>query len=179
MKTAVKNNLSDKYSKGTIIIHWVSFMLIILLIPTGFIMGNMEAGIAKLNLLRVHMFVGILVFALTLVRVWFFFRHKRPSRLETGNSLHNKLVIWIENSFYYILILLCITGIATIAMGNLGEALQRADASLLPRNLDIPPLNAHKALSILLIALLIGHIGGVVNHYLKNKKENTLKRILP
>lgn len=178
MKTIIKNNLSEKYSKGTIIIHWVSFLLIVLLIPTGFLMGNMEAGIAKLNLLRVHMFVGILVFVLTLLRVWFFFRHKRPSRLETGSSLHNKLVVWIENSFYYILILLCITGIATVAMGNLGVAVQNADASLLPETLDVPPLGAHKALAILLIVLLIGHVGGVINHYLKNK-ENTLKRILP
>lgn len=178
MKTIVKNNLSEKYSKGTIIIHWVSFLLIVLLIPTGFIIGNMEAGMAKLNLLRVHMFVGILVFALTLLRVWFFFRDKRPSRLKTGSSLHNKLVVWIENSFYYILILLCITGIATVAMGNLGEAVKNADASLLPESLNVAPLGAHKVLVILLIILLLGHIGAVVNHYLNNK-ENTLKRILP
>lgn len=178
MKTIVKNNLSDKYSKGTIIIHWLSFLLIIALIPTGFIMADMEQGTAKLNLLRLHLLVGIIVFVLTLVRVWFFFRYKRPAKLETGNVLHNKLVVWIENSFYYILILLCITGIATIAMGNFGEALQSADASLLPKKIDIPPLNAHKALAILLIILLLGHIGGVINHYIKNK-ENTIKRITP
>ncbi|KXK15914.1 MAG: cytochrome b561 [Chloroflexi bacterium OLB14] len=178
MKTIVKNNLSDKYSKGTIIIHWLSFLLIIALIPTGIIMADMEAGTAKLNLLQLHVLVGIIVFVLTLVRVWFFFRHKRPSKLETGNALHNKLVVWIENSFYYILILLCITGIATIVMGNIGEALQSADASLLPENLDIPPRYAHKVSAILLIILLLGHIGGVINHYIKNK-ENTIKRITP
>lgn len=176
MGTILKNNLSEKYSKGTIIIHWVSLLLIILLIPTGFIMSDMEPGTAKLNLLRIHLLVGIVIFVLTLVRVLFFFRHKRPTKLETGKPLHNKLVVWIENSFYYLLILLCVTGIATIAMGNLGEAVQHADASLLPKNLDVPPLGAHKALAILLIILLIGHIGGVINHYLKNK-ENTIKRI--
>lgn len=47
-----------------------------------------------------------------------------------------------------------------------------------PRSLDVPPLGVHKALAILLIAFLIGHIGGVINHYVK-KKENTLNRILP
>lgn len=178
MKTTVKNNLSEKYNKGTIIIHWLSFLLIILLIPIGFIMSDMEPGMTKLNLLKVHAFVGILILALTLIRVWFFFRHKRPSKLETGSSLHNTLVVWIENSFYFLLILLCISGIATIAMGNLGEALQNSDASLLPKNHHVPPLAAHKALAIFLIILLIGHIGGVVNHYVK-KKENSLKRILP
>ncbi|MBS1776171.1 MAG: cytochrome b/b6 domain-containing protein [Bacteroidetes bacterium] len=178
MKTIVNNNLSDKYSKGTIIIHWLSFLLIIALIPTGIIMADMEPGIAKINLLRLHALVGIIVFVLTLVRVWFFFRHKRPSKLETGSVLHNKLVVWIENSFYYILILLCITGIGTIIMGGFGEAIQSVNASLLPENLDIPPLNAHKASAILLIIVLFGHIGGVINHYIKNK-ENTIKRITP
>lgn len=178
MKTIVKNNLSEKYSKGTIIIHWLSFLLIIALIPTGIIMEDMEPGVAKINLLRLHALVGVIVFVLTLVRVWFFFRHKRPSKLETGSTIHNKLVVWIENSFYYLLILLCITGIATIVMGNLGEALQSNDASLLPKSLDIPPLYVHKASAMLLIILLLGHIGGVINHYVKNKK-NTIKRITP
>lgn len=178
MKTIVKNSLSEKYSKGTIIIHWLSFLLIIALIPTGIIMEDMEPGVAKINLLRLHALVGIIVFVLTLIRVWFFFRHKRPSKLETGSTIHNKLVVWIENSFYYLLILLCITGIVTIVMGNLGEALQSNDASLLPKSLDFPPLNVHKASAMLLIILLLGHIGGVINHYIKNK-ENTIKRITP
>lgn len=76
------------------------------------------------------------------------------------------------------MILLCLTGIATIVMGNLGEALQSNDASLLPKSLDIPPLYVHKASAMLLIILLLGHIGGVINHYIKNK-ENTIKRITP
>lgn len=62
MKTIVKNNLSDKYSKGTIIIHWLSFLLIIALIPTGIIMEDMEPGVVKINLLRLHALVGIIVF---------------------------------------------------------------------------------------------------------------------
>ncbi|SUJ02500.1 Uncharacterized conserved protein [Sphingobacterium spiritivorum] len=178
MRAIIKNNLSEKYSKGTILIHWTCFLLIVLLIPTGFIMGDMDRGIAKLNLLKVHLLVGILVFALTLLRIWYFFYQKRPSRLETGNFLHNNLVIWIENSFYIMLILLCISGLVTVSMENLGEAVQHADISLLSESFNGPSLSAHKALAILFIILLIGHTGGVVNHYLKNK-ENTIKRILP
>ncbi|MGJ1421097.1 cytochrome b/b6 domain-containing protein [Sphingobacterium spiritivorum] len=178
MSAIIKNNLSEKYSKGTILIHWLCFLLIVLLIPTGFIMGDMDRGIAKLNLLKVHLFVGILVFALTLLRIWYFFYQKRPSTLETGNFLHNNLVIWIENSFYIILILLCITGLVTVSMGNFGEAVQNTDISPLSENFNGPSHSAHKALAILFIILLMGHIAGVVNHYLKNK-ENIIKRILP
>ncbi|KAB1231076.1 cytochrome b [Chryseobacterium viscerum] len=177
MKKIIKNNLSEKYSKGTIIIHWISLVLIILLLPTGFLMQEMKAEM-RLNLLRVHTLFGILIFVLTLIRILFFFRNQRPSKLETGSSFHNKLVVWIESSFYYLLIFLCLSGITTLITSNLTEAIQNSEASLLPKKLDTPPLITHRALAILLIVLLIVHIGGVVTHYLKNK-ENTLKRILP
>ncbi|KMQ64656.1 hypothetical protein ACM46_10435 [Chryseobacterium angstadtii] len=178
MKKIIYNNLLKKYGKGTIIIHWISFLLILLLIPTGYIMSDLELGPTKLNLLKLHFGIGILVFILTLVRVFFYFHYKRPSKLETGNLLHNRLVFWIENSFYYLLIFLCVSGIATIILGNFGQAIQLSDSSYLPENVDIPSLSAHRVLAIILIILLIGHVGGVIIHYLKNK-ENTLKRILP
>ncbi|RXM53490.1 MULTISPECIES: cytochrome b [unclassified Chryseobacterium] len=177
MEKIIKNNLSKKYSKGTIIIHWLSLFLIILLIPTGFLMQEMNKEI-QLNLLKVHIFSGVLIFVLTLIRTLFFFRHQRPPKLETGNSLHNKLVVSVETSFYYLLILLCFSGLATLIMGNFTIAIQNSDASLIPQKLTIPPLITHRVLAILLIILLTVHIGGVINHYLKNK-ENTLKRILP
>ncbi len=176
MKT-IKNNLLEKYSKAIIIIHWLSFLLIMVLIPIGFLMANMEGGELRLVLLRVHVILGILVFILTLLRVWFFFTHKRPSRLQTGSWLHDKLIVWIENSFYFILILLSTSGIATIIFGNFAEAIKKSDISLLPQTYDIPPSMAHKALAIILIILLLGHVGGVINHYIKTR-ENTLKRIM-
>lgn len=178
MGTTIKNDLSDKYSKPTIIIHWLSFVLIMGLIPAGFIVSNIENSETKLILLRVHVIAGVLVFILTLLRVWFFFKHKRPSKLQTGNRLHDKLIIWLENSFYFILILLSTSGLATLVFGNFTEAIQNNDASLLPQTVDVPPLMAHKAMAIILIILLIGHVGGVINHYIKTK-ENTLKRITP
>ena len=65
-------------------------------------------------------------------------------------------------------------GKGTIILGNYGQAIQLSESSYLPKNLDIPSLSAHKALAIILIILLIGHVGGIIIHYLKNK-ENTLK----
>ena len=178
MKTIIKNNFLEKYSKATIIIHWLSFLLILTLLPLGYIMSDIENGEVKLILLRVHIFLGILVFILTLLRVLVFFKHKRPSKLKTGSWLHDKLIVWIENSFYVILILLSTSGIATVVFGKFAEAIKESDISLLPQTVDVPPLMAHKALAIILIILLLGHVGGVINNYIKTK-ENTLKRITP
>lgn len=178
METTINNDLSKKYSRGTIAIHWISFILIAGLIPVGFIMADTEPGAKKILLYRLHLLMGVTIFVLTLLRVWFFFKHRRPPKLETGNSLHNKLVVWIENSFYFFLILLSTSGIATVIFGELGQAIKTADYTLLPKKLDVPPLVGHQILAKILIALLIAHVAGVLNHYLKFK-ENTLKRILP
>jgi cytochrome b561 len=178
METTIKNDLSKKYSRGAIVIHWISFLLIAGLIPVGFIMADTEPSAQKILLYRLHMLMGITVFVLTLLRVWFFFNNQRPPKLETGSSLHNKLVVWIENSFYFVLILLSISGILTVILGELGQAIKTADYTLLPKTLDIPPMIGHQILAKILIALLIAHVTGVLNHYLKFK-ENTLKRILP
>lgn len=178
MKATTGNDLSTKYSKTTILIHWVSFLLIMALLPLGFIMARMENDGTKLILMRAHILIGLLVFALTLLRVWSFFKHKRPSRLQTGSRLHERLIVWIENSFYFILILLSTSGIATVVAGGIGEAIRENRVELLPQSYDIPPLMAHRFLAIVLVILLIGHVGGVINHYIK-AKENTLKRITP
>ncbi len=179
MHAITKNNLLEQYSKGTIIIHWISFLLIIILIPTGFIMGEMEAGNAKHNLLLLHVMAGILVFVLTILRAWLFFRCGRPTKLETGHKLHNKLVVWVERSFYYLLILLCLSGIILFSTGNIGKELLCANSfALTSPVIKIGAQNVHKISAIIMIVLLLSHIAGVANHYVRNK-ENILKRILP
>jgi cytochrome b561 len=178
MATSIKNDLTKKYSKETIAIHWISLLLILALIPIGFIMADTEIGEKKILLYRVHIILGIIVFILTLFRVWFFFKNQRPPKLETGSNFHNKLVIWIEYSFYWILILLSTSGISTVILGGLGEAIKSGDYNLLPKTLDVPPLVAHGFLAQILIALLLLHIAGVIMHYIKTK-ENTLNRIMP
>jgi cytochrome b561 len=69
MVPIIKNDLSEKYSKGTIIIHWATLLLILTLIPTGFLMAATKPSEAKLLLLRVYFFVGVTIFTLTLLRV--------------------------------------------------------------------------------------------------------------
>lgn len=175
MKT-VNNDLSQKYGKGTIAIHWISALLIFCLIPTGFLMADAESGETKVLLLKVHAVVGFIVFLLTLIRSYLFFRSPRPPHLETGSAFHNKMVYVLENTFYFVIIALCISGIAGIATTNLGEIIQTNNYSLLDSFKPTAAIFGHEVLAKILIALLIAHIGGVILHYIKFK-ENNIKRI--
>ncbi len=177
MDATIKNNLSKKFSKTTIVIHWLSFLAFLALVPLGFIMSDLEPSAQKLSMYKIHSIVGIIVLLLTLARVFVFFKHERPADLKTGSKFNDKLAVWIHNAFYFIILLLTFSGLAILVQGGLYDAYTSNDYNLMPKALDIPPLKAHGALAFLLIALFVFHVAGVIKHYVLTK-ENTLKRIL-
>lgn len=175
MKNEIQNDLTDKFSKGTIIIHWVSALLIFTLFYLGLSMGDLEVA-DKMDLLKPHAALGLLVFILTVVRSVMFFRSKRPADLKTGSKFNDKLAVWIHNAFYILLLIIGTSGIATMIIGGYGDALQTGDLTLIKAHEEIPPLNAHALAAYLTMVLVVLHIIGVVKHFVLTK-ENTLKRI--
>ena len=110
MKKTIQNDLTQKYSKATIATHWLTALLILILFPLGKYMENIETS-EKMGLITIHVILGIIVFVLTIVRTRSFFKHERPSNLETGSKFNNKLTVWIHNVFYIILFILSISGL--------------------------------------------------------------------
>lgn len=175
MKTTVHNDLSEKYNKGTILIHWLTALLILTLFPLGKYMSGLEPA-EKSALIKVHALLGMLVFILTMVRSWLFFKKKRPKDLETGSKFNDKLAVWIHNIFYFLLFAIALSGIATMALGGYVDALQANDPTMLKEPADIATLAPHGILATVMMVLLALHILGVAKHYVLTK-ENPLKRI--
>ena len=176
MSSNVKNDLNDKYSKGIIIIHWISSLLIISIFVLGLSMDGLKVS-DKVELLKPHAVLGLLLFILTIIRSIMFFKSKRPADLKTGSKFNDKLVIMIYNSFYILLILIGLSGIITMIIGGYLDALQTADLSLIKDDDDLLSLKVHGFLAFLTMGLVFIHIVGVIKHFIKTK-ENTLKRIL-
>ena len=175
MNENIQNDLNDKYSKGIIIIHWLTALLIFALFSLGLSMDGLEVG-EKMDLLKPHAALGLLFFVLTVIRSVMFFRSKKPADLKTGSKFNDKLAVWIHNAFYILMLLLGISGIATMIIGGYGHALQTGDLSLIKPSEDIPSIKAHGVLSFLTMGLVALHVVGVLKHYVLTK-ENTLKRI--
>ncbi len=171
----VTNDLTQKYSKGHIIIHWLTALLIIALFPLGKYMATMQAS-EKLFLIKIHAILGIIVFLLTLVRSYLFFKSKRPENLKTGHKINDKLAVWIHNAFYFLLIAISIAGLATIFVGGYVDALKSGMSDLIVSKENIMPLKAHELLATITIVLLALHVLGVIKHYVLTK-ENSLKRM--
>lgn len=174
MATQINNDLTKKYSNGTMLMHWLTVACIAILIPTGLLMVDSNSEYQKLFLYNLHLSIGIAVFFISLLRVWFFFKTPRPAKLKTGNALHNKLIVAVEYSFYLILLLLPFTGIGIMFTTDLYSTFPTS----LPQNMDSGLIRPHKFLSYVLISLFVLHIAGIFMHLIKHK-ENTLKRILP
>ena len=173
--TKQKNDLTQKYSKGTIVIHWVTALLILTLFPLGKYMEDISFA-EKMGLIKVHAILGVIVFILTLIRSYLFFKSKRPKDLETGSKFNDTLAVWIHNAFYILLITISIAGIVTMFTGGYIDALQSGTSDLILSREDLIPLKAHGFLATIMIILLVLHVLGVIKHYTLTK-ENTLKRM--
>lgn len=171
----MENDLTQKYNKGTIAIHWITALLILILFPLGKYMSGLEPS-EKMGLIKIHAIFGIVVLLLTIVRSWLFFKKKRPDDLKTGSKFNDKLAIWIHNIFYFILFAIAFSGIATMILGGYGEALQSNNFELIKERADIAPLKPHGIMALIMMLLLVMHVIGVIKHYFFTK-ENTLKRI--
>ncbi len=176
MKTKIQNDLSKKFSKGTIAIHWLTALLILILFPLGKYMSGLEP-VEKIGLIKVHVALGLLIFILTIIRSWLFFKSDRPADIKTGSKFNDKLVIWIHNAFYFLLFGIAISGIATMLSGGYGDALMNGNIKSIKNADEILPLKGHELIALIIMALLVLHVVGVVKHYILTK-ENTLNRIL-
>ena len=174
-KNKTMNDLSKKYSKAIIAIHWISAILILSLFPLGKYMEGLTES-EKMGLIKVHAILGVLVFILTLLRIFFFFKHERPSDLKTGSKFNDKLAVWIHNLFYFLLIGICLSGIASMILGGYGDALSANSFELIKSREEIVPLKPHEVMSVFMMIFLALHVVGVIKHFIL-KKENTLKRI--
>lgn len=175
MKRKIHNDLNQKYSKEIIAIHWITTLLIITLFPLGKYMSGLEPS-EKMGLLKIHAALGAVVFFLTLLRSYFFFKSKRPDDLKTGSKFNDKLAIWIHNIFYFLLIGISLAGFAVMFLGGHLDALKSGNFDLMLLKEDLVPLKAHRLLATVMMILLVLHVFGVIKHYLFTK-ENTLKRI--
>jgi cytochrome b561 len=176
MKT-VHNDLEDKYDFKVSIIHWLSAFFILSLIPTGKILRETEGGFLKLALYQYHVAIGVAVSLLTLYRVFLFFTRYRPKSVQTGWVWHDKLIYWSHRAFYWLLIILGISGLATIlTTPQLKDALYNVDFKSLPKRVDSGIFDIHEIAANVMITLLIFHVGGVILHYIRFK-ENLLERI--
>lgn len=172
----IKNDLTQKFNRGTILTHWITAMLIFTLIALSLNTVG-EQYLEKLTIIKIHIFLGSLVFIFTIYRSYLLIKTKQPASLKTGSKFIDKLAIWNHYLFYLLLFAISITGFIVMFVGNYLNAFSSGNINDIVSPKDIPLLKYHVLIIAFLIILFIMHIVGVIKHYIFNK-ENTLKRIV-
>jgi len=169
----------SRYHPLLVTLHWV---LAALILGALFIGSQVLAEIPnnapeKLDSLRYHMIIGLVIGALMLVRLVTRFVTQKPPHAETGNVVMNSAARFAHVALYVIVILMVASGIGIsltvglpdIVFGDSGAALPETFSGIVPRRI-------HGILSKLLALTILVHIVGWAYHQFI-LKDGLIRRI--
>ena len=171
------NNVSE-YGLISKLFHWFSAAVLIIQIPLGFYLVDLDFDEKRLTIESIHVLLGLSIFYLTLFRLIYKIFNPTP---PLSNSIFpgQRQIAKLNHIFLYVLIfMVTISGIFKKLFN--GEILDIFFLSLeIQDNFDLADLfyNIHVLANYSLIALITLHILAVITHKLLFK-ENLLKKIL-
>ena len=156
----------QRYGGIAIGLHWASAILILGMLPLGFLMQNAGAG-DRLLWYRVHGMVGFAVLLLTMARLAWKLFDVKPAPTPGLTGVHLRGMELVHVFLYLVLLVLVGSGIALNIQSGLLDVLRGA-ANDFPHLTDFGSRRAHGVLARIYIALLVAHIGGVAVHQFRH-----------
>ena len=156
----------NRYGMVAVIVHWLSVLLIAGLLITGLRAPNVTDLAAKIDILRVHVPLGLVILSLTLFRIIWWWRFDMKPGPIAGTLLWQERSAKAVHILVYVLILgMAATGIGMMAMSGAGQILFLGEAGPLPDFFKYVPRVPHGIGGRVLIALLAAHIGAALYHH--------------
>ena len=173
----IKNSLTE-YGIISKIFHWLSAAVLIVQIPLGFFLVDMDFNEKRLTIESIHVTLGLSIFYLTLLRLIYKTFNPTPA-LQNSIFPGQKIIAKLNHIFLYIAILVITISGALKKLYN-GEELDMFFFNLeIKDNFELAEIfyEVHIIGNYTLVALITLHISAVIIHKLLFK-ENLLKRIL-
>ena len=171
------NNLTE-YGSISKIFHWLSAAVLLIQIPLGFYLVDLDFSEKRLTIESIHVILGLSIFYLTLLRLIYKLFNPTPS---LGNNIFpgRRLIAKLNHILLYLSILVITTSGALKKLFN-GEMLDLFLFDIeIKDNFELAEIfyDIHILSNYTLIALISLHIFAVIVHKLLFK-ENLLKKIL-
>ena len=173
----LRNTLTE-YGTISKIFHWSSAAVLIIQIPLGFYLVDMDFSEKRLTVESLHVTLGISIFYLTILRLIYKTFNPTP-HLQNSIFAGQKLIAKLNHYLLYISILIITISGALKKLYN-GEKLDLFFFNLeIKENFELADIfyEIHIIGNFTLIGLITLHILAVITHKLFFK-ENLLKRIL-
>ena len=173
----LKNTLTE-YGAISKIFHWISAAVLIIQIPLGMYLVDMDFSEKRLTIENIHVAVGISIFYLTILRLIYKIFNPTPN-LNNSIFTGQRLIAKLNHVFLYISILIITISGALKKLYN-GEELNMFFFNLeIQDNFDLAEIfyEIHIIGNYTLIGLITLHISAFIIHKIIFK-ENLLRRIL-
>jgi len=171
------NSLTE-YGLISKIFHWLSATVLLIQIPLGFYLVDLDFSDKRLTIESIHVTLGLTIFYLTILRLFYKLINPTPS-LTNSIFPGQKIIAKLNHIFLYISILVITISGALKKLFN-GELLDLFFFDLeIKDNFNFEEFfyDIHIIGNYTLIALILLHISAVIIHRVLFK-ENLLRRIL-
>lgn len=167
----------DRYGAVAISIHWLSALLILILLYSGFRAAGVEDAVAKAAQLRIHLPVAILILALTTFRIFWWLRHDdKPAPLAGATPLQERLARVAHVLLYVVMLGMVASGVGMTVASGAAPSIFAPDVSALPDFWRYPPRVPHGLGARLMVALLGLHVAAALYHHFV-RRDRIFQRI--
>ncbi len=173
--------IPDRYAAPARALHWLTAVLVIAMIPAGFVLLSLPAGPIQDTAFLLHRSTGVLLFALTALRLAWRLSHPPPPLPASIPAAQRAVAHAVHVALYGLLFAMPLVGWwATSAYG--------APISVFGL-FELPPLVAkdealaerafalHGALGIAMAVLIAAHAGAALQHHFV-RRDGVLRRML-
>ena len=173
----LKNNLTE-YGIISKLLHWLSAILLLIQIPLGFYLVDLDFGEERLSIENIHIIIGLTIFYLVIIRLLNKIFNPTP-KLNLSIFKGQRFIAKLNHILLYVAILsITISGILKKLFN--GETLVIFFKEIeIQDNFELADqfYNIHIFSNYTIIALIALHISAVIIHKLFFN-ENLLKKIL-
>jgi cytochrome b561 len=155
---------ADHYGAMVVSIHWLSALLIVMLIASGFRAANTVDPAAKAAILRLHVPIAIPVLALTIVRLGWWGFDRKPNPVSGSPRWQERAAQAVHVLFYVVILGMIASGIGLMALSSAAPMIFGGEGAPLPDFWKYPPRLPHGIGARLLLALLVLHVGAALYH---------------
>ncbi len=166
-----------QYGTVAVSIHWISALLIVATLGSGFRAAYTTDLAVKAQLLSAHVPLAITVVLLTLARLaWWFFADRKPSPVADTPSWQHYSATLVHWMFYIVIIGMGASGIGMFVLSGAGPIIFGGAEGQLPDFWDFRPRVPHGIGARVMIALLVLHIGAALYHQFV-RRDGLLRRM--
>ena len=171
-------NTVSKYGLISKVLHWLSALILIIQIPLGFYLVDLDFGEKRITFENVHIILGLIIFYLVIIRLINNTLNPTP-KLNPSIFIGQKYIAKLNHILLYAAILsITVSGILKKLFN--GETLVIFFKEIeIKDNFELADqfYNIHIYSNYLIIALISVHVLAVITHKLLFK-ENLIKKIL-